>query len=131
MHIRINKDFKEYKDELARGFSMQEVISMVIALAVAIGAIYGIWRITGLKPDVCVYIAVPLVIPILAVGFYKYQGMSVFELIREMRYTHKTKILFFEAEENSEYHQNKFTITKQCVTRSKKARKRKNVKRRK
>ena len=131
MHIKINKDFKEYKEEFARGFSMQEVISIVLALVIASGAIYGLWRITGLKPDVCVYIAVPLAIPILAVGFYKYQGMSVFELISEMRYTHKTKILFFEAEENSECHQNTFTITKQGVTRSKKARKRKNAKRRK
>lgn len=131
MNIKINKDFKEYKDELARGFSTTEIASIIAALAVALGVMYCIWRLTGLKPDLCVYIAVPSAIPILAIGFYKSQGMGIIELIKEIIYANKTKMLFFEAEEGVSDNTRIFTMTKKPSSKNIKRKKKEKQRRRK
>lgn len=100
MNININKDFvKEYKDDFMRGFSLKESVCIASAFTFAAGVVFAIWKLTDLDPQICVYIAVPLMVPILAIGFYQYQGMSILELLREMYYSRKTSCLTFEAEE--------------------------------
>lgn len=100
MNININKDFiKEYKDDFMRGFSLKECACIVTAFTFAAGAVFAIWKLTDLQIHICVYIAVPLMVPILAIGFYQYQGMSILQLLKEMYYSRKTSCLTFEAEE--------------------------------
>ena len=78
MNININKDFeKEYKDDSWRGFSMQEVC-------------------TGVPPA----------IPLLVYGFYRYQGMNLLELIREVFEEKKSNKLCYEAGEAEKIREN-------------------------
>lgn len=100
MIININKDFeKAYKDDAWRGFSLKEVICILIALMFLSGVIFLLWKIIKLPPDIAVYIGMPFTIPILAVGFFKYKEMSPMELIVAMRYEWKTRLLCYDADE--------------------------------
>jgi len=112
MNIKINKDFKEYKNEFTRGFTLKEALSILISLLFAGGITFCLWKFAGMKVDLAVYIAVPSMVPILALAFYKYQGMSVLEFIREVIYTNKVKELAFEAGEQAEEHTRVFSILK-------------------
>ena len=111
MNIKINKDFEEYKDDFARGFTLSEVVSIAVSLVLSGILVYCLWAFGGIKPDIAVYIAVPFGIPILMLGFYKYQGMSVVALIKEMRYTKKTSVLAFAAQEYTEENKKWFHLT--------------------
>ena len=52
-----------------------------------------------LQPDLAVYLAVPFGLPVLCVGFLKYQGMTPVELVKEMVFEYRTKFLLYDAEE--------------------------------
>lgn len=104
MQIKVNKDFlTEYKDEFWKGFSISEIISIVLALGCVAGITYILYTKFGISPDNAVYLGVPAALPILAVGFYKYQGyMSLPKLIREICFTYRCKELVFGAGERKE-----------------------------
>lgn len=116
MILNVNKDFeKEYRTDFWKGFTIKEFITIFIALLVGVGVIYLIHKTLGIPIATCVYIAVPCIAPIVAIGFYEYQGMKIPELIKEVIYTRKTKILTYEATEKAE--QNIFSMNyKSLVT---------------
>lgn len=100
MNININKDFeKEYKDDSWRGFSMKETIHIGIAAAVIVFC--GVWGYfyMGFPLSVTIYIGLPAAAPVLLLGFYRYQGMGIIELLKEMRYEWKIRHLVYEAGE--------------------------------
>ena len=98
MKIIINKDFSsEYKDEFWKGFSGSETLCIACAGAVAMGVIVGLHLKLGLAPDVAVYFGVPVALPILLLGFYKYQGnQRVMSFLRNVMETEKTRRLTME-----------------------------------
>lgn len=104
MQIKVNKDFlTEYKDEFWKGFSVQEAISIATASGIVAGMVFVLHRQFGISPANAVYLGVPAAMPVLAVGFYKYQGyMSLPELIRQIYFTYKCRELVFGAGERKE-----------------------------
>ena len=85
MNININKDFeKEYKDDSWRGFSMQEVCCIGIALSMAAAVSMWFYYTYHVPLNTVIYTGVPPAIPLLVYGFYRYQGMNLLELIREV-----------------------------------------------
>lgn len=104
MQIKVNKDFlTEYKDEFWKGFSVPEVISIVLALSCVAGVIFVLYKEFGISPANAVYFGVPAALPVLAVGFYKYQGyMPLPKLIREIYFTCQCRELVFGAGERKE-----------------------------
>lgn len=100
MNININKDFeKEYKDDSWRGFSMQEVICIGIALSVAVAVSIWFYYTYHIPLNMVIYLGVPPAIPLLVYGFYRYQGMNLLEFIKEVREGRKVRKLFYEAGE--------------------------------
>lgn len=98
MNIDINKDFeREYKDDFLLGFSVKEVVGITVAACMILGAGILLWKLTKFPPDICVYLAVPCGIPSLAITFYRYQELSVLQIIREYFYYKKTQELTFDA----------------------------------
>ncbi|MCR5451446.1 MAG: PrgI family protein [Lachnospiraceae bacterium] len=95
MKIEINKDFSsEYKDEFWKGFSGTETVCIGIAAAVAVGVIAFCHFKLGINPGTAVYFGVPAAIPVLILGFFRYQGyMNILELLQSIALCEKTKIL--------------------------------------
>ena len=102
MNLTINKDFvKTYKDDTWRGFSLKEVAALGCALILAILTVIGIWKLTDIPADICVYIAVPVILPVLAAGFFTYQDMGILSILKEMKWGRKTELLVYEAGERT------------------------------
>lgn len=100
MQIPINKDFEEeYKNELAKGFTMRELVSIVAAVLLAAGVTLLVWHLTGLAPNECVYIGLPFCVPILLAGFFKKQGLTLDAYLKELLYERRTRLLTYDADE--------------------------------
>lgn len=101
MRIKVNKDFlTEYKDEFWKGFSVPEVISLVLGVT-AMGAVaFLVYYFLGISPDTAIYFGLPAAVPFLAVGFVKYQTyLPLTQLAVEMIYTWHCRQLPFAAGE--------------------------------
>lgn len=99
MNIPINKNLEEYKNEMVKGFTLREIICLLISLGIIAGAVLILWWQTGLAPDICIYIGLPLGIPTLLLGFGKIQGVTFDVYIKEVVYEKRTRILTYDADE--------------------------------
>jgi len=72
MAIRNNKDFlKEYKDDAWKGFSTRELLCIIGAAAIGITVDALLHFYAGISLAAGVYIALPLAVPLILIGFYK------------------------------------------------------------
>lgn len=100
MKLDINKDFLAYKDEAIKGYTLLESITILLAGVGAIGTCYLLVKHFDMSINNGVYTGMlGVASPILILGFYKYQGLSCFGLLREMFYVERTKLLTREVDE--------------------------------
>lgn len=96
MEIKLNKNFEqEYKDDAWRGFSTRELLFLLLAVIQAGTEMYLAYRYLDVELSLAVYIVVPSTVPVLSIGFFKYQGMTPLELLKEIYYEQKTKCLVY------------------------------------
>lgn len=80
MIVEINKDLEKYKESVAMGLTAKQLIFSIASLVVGGGLILLLYPYVGLT--IAVYISIPVVAPIALGGFYTYQGMSFYEVMR-------------------------------------------------
>jgi len=126
VRIEIKKDIEEtYKDEFLKGFTLKEVITFTVALSVAGLIVYILYTKLNLPIETGVYIGVPTMLPILGLGLIKIQGLSLAEYIREIIFSHRIRVLSYDADEIPK--NNKMVSMSYKIKKSKKT-KRKNTK---
>lgn len=84
MIVEINKDLEKYKESVALGLTAKQLIFSIASVVVGGGLILLLYPYVGLT--VAAYIAVPVVAPIALGGFYSYQDMSFYEVMRRRFY---------------------------------------------
>ena len=84
MIVEINKDLEKYKESVAMGLTAKQLIFSIASLVVGGGLILLLYPYVGLT--VAVYISIPVVAPIALGGFYSYQGMSFYEVMKRRFY---------------------------------------------
>ena len=100
MKIDINKDFEEsFPNEVYSGFTLGQCLAAAIGLAMAAGAAFLLWKLANIPIVECTYLAIPLMVPACAIGFFRYQGQSQFVIIREILFDRKTRRLSYAAGE--------------------------------
>ena len=105
MKIDINKDFEEaFPNEIYSGFTLGQCLAAVIGLAMAAGAAFLLWKYAKIPIVDSTYLTIPLMVPACAVGFYRYQGQSVFGIIREFIFMRKTQRLSYASGEYTGSH---------------------------
>lgn len=75
MEIKINKEIRQYKENIFFGLSMRQFICSLLACGVAVGIYFifkPIFKNTGTVSWLCIAGAVPFVL----LGFLKYNGMT-------------------------------------------------------
>lgn len=102
MKIDMNKDFEEHYKSTWRGLTTAEIVSAVVAFLIGGVFVWGLWSITEIPINVCVYVGIPIMAPILAFGVLKIQGTSMFGFGKEIIYFLRTRKLGFMAEEYDE-----------------------------
>lgn len=80
MIIEINKDLDCYKESIAMGLSVRQLLFSGTSLVCGAGLILGLYPVVGLTASA--YIAIPVVAPIALGGFYSYHEMSFYEVMR-------------------------------------------------
>ena len=104
MNIKLNKDFEvEYPDDVWRGFTARQVITIIFAAACAIGTGALVWKLTEIPPNYCVYAGMPVMAGILYVGFKQTQEMYLEEYLKELSFERKIRHLTFDAGEFDEH----------------------------
>lgn len=127
MQIETKKDIEEaYKDELFKGFSAREFIAIMIALAVAVGVTIFCWRFFHVPIDLAVYISVPCILPFLAMGFFRIQGLSPWGYLKEIVYEYRTQLLLYDADEIPEHEWPDISMEREKPIRKKRKRGKKN-----
>ena len=84
MNIVINKDLEKYKESVVLGLTAKQLIFSIASVVVGGGLILFLYPYLGLT--VAAYISIPIVVPIAMGGFYSYQGMSFYEVMRRRIY---------------------------------------------
>ena len=84
MIVEINKDLEKYKESVAMGLTAKQLIFSIASLVVGGGLILLLYPYVGLT--IAVYISIPVVAPIALGGFYTYQGMSFYEVMKRRFY---------------------------------------------
>ncbi len=103
MKIDMNKNFEEeFRVTFWKGLTARELATGILALLASIGTAVFLWYFTGIPVNICVYAGLPAMLLIGWAGIYQYQGMTVFQLLKEIRYMGKTKELASEAGEYRE-----------------------------
>lgn len=97
----INDDFeKEYKNDVWKGFSLPELLTLGSALALMVGIMF--FLVFGLDIDVTISLLVAMLpaVPVLMITFGKNQeGDSFWEVYQQKRYQNATRILSYECGE--------------------------------
>lgn len=100
MQIEINKDFEtEYKDDWWKGFTFRETAIIAVAVIVSIIVCYCLYKYAGMPLEWVIYTAIPLILPILFLGFYRYQDMTLWEFVKELLYEDDIQVLCWNAAE--------------------------------
>ena len=100
MKIDINKDFEEaFPNEVYLGFTLGQCMAAASGMAIAFAAAFLAWHYLKIPIVECTYLAIPLMVPACAAGFFKYQGQSLAVIIRAFFYTRRTEKLSWEAGE--------------------------------
>jgi len=82
--VEINKDLEKYKESVVLGLTAKQLIFSIASVVVGGGLILFLYPYLGLT--VAAYISIPIVVPIAMGGFYSYQGMSFYEVMRRRIY---------------------------------------------
>lgn len=93
MQIEISRDIERYQETVAMGLTAKQLFFSVASIAVGGGLILLLYPFIGLT--VSAYVAIPVVAPIALGGFYSYNGMSFYEVMRrkfEMIFTNRPLI---------------------------------------
>lgn len=80
MVIEINKDIEKYKETIALGLTVRQMLYSVISLALGGTIVYLLYPYIGLTCSA--YVAIPVVTPIALTGFYSYNGMTFMEMMK-------------------------------------------------
>lgn len=80
MEVRINREIRDYTESIFFGLSLRQLIFSVLAVAVAVGAYFGLRGFMGTETVswVCIVGAAPFA----ALGFVKYNGMTAEQFVR-------------------------------------------------
>lgn len=80
MVIEINKDIERYKETLVMGLTTKQFVFSMASIIAGGGIVLGLYPLVGLT--VSVYVAAPVIVPIALGGFYSYNGMGFYEVMR-------------------------------------------------
>lgn len=108
MEVRVNKDIKEYKENMFFGLTLRQFIFSVLGCAVAVALYFALKDKLGL--EVATWVCVLGVAPFAALGFLKYNGMPAEQVfiawvrtkwINPRKYLSQSASYYYEAMEES------------------------------
>lgn len=101
MVIEMNEDIEKYEETVVMGLTARQAIFSFLSLMVGAGIILFLYFCVGIGIMVSCYIAIPFVMPIALMGFYKYNGMNFFQFFSRFIASFRlSKPLLYQSTEN-------------------------------
>lgn len=98
MVIEINKDIDRYQESVVMGLTAKQLIFSAASVVVGGGLVLLLYPYLGLTGSA--YVAIPVVAPIALGGFYSYNGMSFYEVMkRKLHFMFKNRPLTYVSTE--------------------------------
>lgn len=99
MIIEISNDIDRYKENVVLGLTARQLIYSIGALGAGLATVLLLHSHIGL--NAAAFLAVLIVAPIGIGGFYNYNGMTIYEVIRRKSYfMTKNRVLTYASTEN-------------------------------
>lgn len=80
LEAKIHKEITEYEGKIFFGMTGKQIICVLIAAAIDIPMFFLLYKNLGV--EVTGYLCIFIPLPILAIGFFKYRGMSIITLLK-------------------------------------------------
>lgn len=98
MIIEINKDIDKYQETLALGLTAKQLFFSAASILLGSGIVFLLHPYIGLT--LSAYVAIPVVAPVALGGFYSYNEMSFYEVMRrKFMFAFQNKILTYVSTE--------------------------------
>lgn len=93
-NVKLNKNILKYSERVFMGLNTKQTICGVLAIASAIGVYFFCNKILG--DDIAIILCALVVVPIAAIGFVTYNGMTFLQLVKTMifHYCMPNKLLY-------------------------------------
>ena len=98
MMVPVNQNIDEYKDDFFKGLTMRQTMYAIAAVAVSGGLMMFFLLYLKMNASVAMYITLPIVFPIIAVGFIRIHGMNFRDYMKEKRKVRQRPVFFYEPE---------------------------------
>ena len=98
MMVPVNQNIDEYKDDCFKGLTMRQTMYAIAAVAVSGGLMMFFLLYLKMNASVAMYITLPIVFPIIAVGFIRIHGMNFRDYMKEKRKVRQRPVFFYEPE---------------------------------
>lgn len=79
MEVKINREIRDYQENIFFGLNLRQLIFSVLAIAVAVGIYFGLWDL--LSSETVSWLCIVGAFPFGAMGFIKYNGMTAEQFI--------------------------------------------------
>ena len=98
MMVPVNQNIDEYKDDFFKGLTKRQTMYAIAAVVVSGGLMAFFLIYLKMNASVAMYITLPIVFPIIAVGFIKIHGMNFRDYLLEKRKVKQRPVFFYEPE---------------------------------
>lgn len=98
MMVPVNQNIDEYKDDFFKGLTMRQTMYAIAAVAVSGGLMTFFLLYLKMNASVAMYITLPIVFPIIAMGFIKVHGLNFREYLERKRKVQSQPVFFYQPE---------------------------------
>lgn len=82
MEIELSEDLQHYKESIAMGLNVKQLIYSVLSIGAGAGTVLLLYDKIGITAS-C-YVATPIVAPLALTGFYNYNGLTFWQHMKKI-----------------------------------------------
>ena len=76
LEVKIPKEITEYREKIAFGLSVRQIVCISLAVTVSIGAYYFMTSLLEISGDIASYVVMFIAVPIMGAGFIRKNGLT-------------------------------------------------------
>lgn len=99
LRVDINEDVEKIKESVAWGFNLHEMLYLSLGIICEIISVLVFALLLKLPLMLCIYLGIPFAAPAVLTGFYKKDGMTIWEQLKRKQERKKMKPLVYRSTE--------------------------------
>lgn len=121
IRVKVPKEIKDYQEKLMGGMGVRQLVFFVLAVLISVGVTAYCVLVLHMSVDAAGYIVIPLLIPIVAFGWIRKEGMPLEKYGKIiLNYYSKTGIRIYQTKERgnlNDFRKKRFQKIKETTKR--------------